>query len=234
MSLRSSRSSLLAALALGLVATVPSTASATELITNGNFDAGVTGFNTTYDQTDAGGYIFVTTNPALLCSSCFPSMGDRTTGTGNMLFVDGAGVGDGLTPASQPYYSVTLGVVPNSAYAFSYWAANLGPSNQPIPVLATYLDGILMGVPTTPDYAQWTLFSFLFNSGSSSTITLSLSDLTATHSFNDFAFDDVSLQGPVPGDTGVPEPSTWLMMLVGFGVLGVAARRRRKKALAAT
>ena len=225
-------SSLIAALALGLVATVPSTAFATELITNGNFDAGATGFDTTYDQTDAGGYIFVTTDPALLCSSCFPSMGDHTTGSGNMLFIDGAGVGDGLTPASHPYYSVTLAVAPNSDYTFSYWAANLGPSNQPIPVLATYLDGVLLGAPTTPDYGQWTLFSFLFNSGSSSTITLALSDLTATHSFNDFSFDDVSLQGPAPGETGVPEPSTWLMMLVGFGVLGVAARRRRKTALA--
>lgn len=225
--------SVIAALALGLVATAPSAAFAAELITNGNFNAGATGFNTTYDQTDAGGYIFVTTDPALLCSSCFPSMGDHTTGSGNMLFIDGAGVGDGLTPASHPYYSVTLGVVPNSAYSFSYWAANLGPSNQPIPVLATYLDGILMGAPSTPDYGQWTLFSSTFNSGSSSSITLALSDLTATHSFNDFAFDDVSLQGPVPGDNAVPEPSTWSMMLLGFGVLGVAARRRRKKALAA-
>ena len=123
--------SLPAALAVSLLATAPSAGSAAELITNGNFNAGATGFSTTYDQTDPGGYIFVTTNPALLCSSCFPSMGDHTTGSGNMLFIDGAGVGDGLTPASHPYYSVTLGVAPNSDYAFSYWAANLGPSNQP-------------------------------------------------------------------------------------------------------
>ena len=186
--------------------------------------------STTYDQTDPGGYIFVTTNPALLCSSCFPSMGDHTTGSGNMLFIDGAGVGDGLTPASHPYYSVTLGVAPNSDYAFSYWAANLGPSNQPVPLLASYLNGVLLGAASTPSYGQWTLFNFMFNSGSSSSITLALSDLTATHSFNDFAFDDVSLQGPVPGTAAVPEPSTWSMMLIGFGALGVAVRRRRRKA----
>lgn len=34
------------------------------------------------------------------------------------------------------------------------------------------------------------------------------------------------------GTPGVPEPSTWAMMLMGFGAAGVALRRsRRKKAL---
>jgi Legume lectin domain/PEP-CTERM motif len=32
---------------------------------------------------------------------------------------------------------------------------------------------------------------------------------------------------PVDVPTGVPEPSTWAMMLLGFGVVGVSARRRR-------
>ena len=186
---------------------------AAELITNGNFNAGATGFSTTYDQTDTNGLFQITTNPALICSSCFPSMGDHTTGTGNMLFVDGAAVGDGATPASHPYYSVTLGVAPSADYTFSYWAANLGPSTAPVPLLATYLNGVLLGAPSTPTYGQWTLFTFMFNSGSSSSVTLALSDLTQTHSFNDFALDDVSLQGPLPGTLGgVPEPSTWAIM----------------------
>jgi hypothetical protein len=30
--------------------------------------------------------------------------------------------------------------------------------------------------------------------------------------------------------TGVPEPSTWVMMLIGFAGLGHAARRRRQPA----
>src|SRR4051812_26225046 len=103
------------AVALGLAATLPSPAAADELITNGNFSAGITGFNTSYDQTDAGGYLFITTNPSTLpCGGCFPNMGDHTTGTGNMLFVDGAAVGDGAGSGAPPYYSVTVGVVPNS------------------------------------------------------------------------------------------------------------------------
>jgi hypothetical protein len=37
---------------------------------------------------------------------------------------------------------------------------------------------------------------------------------------------------PFVGPGGVPEPSTWAMMLLGFGGMGVAMRRRRKPALA--
>ena len=221
---------LLSLFACAALATVPSAASASELITNGNFSSGLTGFSTTYDQTDPGGYLFLTTNPALVCGSCFPSMGDHTTGSGNLVLVDGAGVGDGLTPGSHPYYSVTLAVVPGTNYTFSYFAANLGPSDQPVPVLATYLNGILLGAPSTPTFGQWTPYSFMFNAGAFSSITLSLSDLTATHSFNDFALDDVSLQGQIPGTPGgVPEPSTWAMMLLGFGAIGAAARHARRK-----
>jgi hypothetical protein len=223
-----------AASALALAVTFPTDANASELITNGNFSAGISGFSTTYDQTDAGGYLYVTADPALLCSSCFPSMGDHTTGTGNMLFVDGAGVGDGATPGSHPYYSVTLGVVPNSDYTFSYYTANLG-TGGPNPLLATYLNGVLIGSAFTPTYAQWTLFTYMFNSGSLSNVTLALSDLTATHSFNDFALDDVSLQGALPGTPGgVPEPSTWAMMLLGFAGIGMALRRRKGRSRALT
>lgn len=35
-----------------------------------------------------------------------------------------------------------------------------------------------------------------------------------------------------PGIGGVPEPSTWAMMLIGFGATGYAMRRRRSKVVA--
>ena len=41
---------------------------------------------------------------------------------------------------------------------------------------------------------------------------------------NAFEIDDIVVNG-------VPEPATWAMMLLGFGVVGVAVRRRRKVAL---
>jgi hypothetical protein len=47
---------------------------------------------------------------------------------------------------------------------------------------------------------------------------------------NQIVFDDITFGSSVPGpDTGggVPEPATWAMMIAGFGMAGVALRRRR-------
>jgi hypothetical protein len=226
MTLRSIRL-LLAATVFAAATSIGSSATATvtELIANGDFSGGATGFSTTYIGTDDAGYIYLTTNPALVCSSCFPNMGDHTSGSGNLLLIDGSGTGQ------LPYYSVSVQVVPNSDYTFSYWTANLGTSGEN-PVLATYLNGSLIGSTFTPAYGQWTEFTYALNSGPLSLLTFDLADLTQTHLYNDFAFDDVSLVGPAPQSEGVPEPSTWAMMLLGFGAAGVVIRRSRKKALA--
>ena len=42
---------------------------------------------------------------------------------------------------------------------------------------------------------------------------------------NYITFDNITLGAATPG--GVPEPSTWAMMLLGFGAVGIAMRRRR-------
>jgi hypothetical protein len=39
---------------------------------------------------------------------------------------------------------------------------------------------------------------------------------------------NLSLRYVVPGEGVIPEPATWAMMIAGFGLVGVAARRRRK------
>jgi hypothetical protein len=43
---------------------------------------------------------------------------------------------------------------------------------------------------------------------------------------NQIVFDDVTFGSSTPG--GVPEPSTWAMMLLGLAGLGIVARRRAK------
>ncbi len=49
-----------------------------------------------------------------------------------------------------------------------------------------------------------------------------------------FAIDNIRFAGlgqiVVPGNNGVPEPATWAMMLIGFGAVGSAMRRSRRKA----
>jgi hypothetical protein len=51
---------------------------------------------------------------------------------------------------------------------------------------------------------------------------------------NQIVFDDITFGSDIPGPaSGVPEPATWATMLLGFGAVGVAMRRqRRRKALA--
>ncbi len=46
---------------------------------------------------------------------------------------------------------------------------------------------------------------------------------------NQIVFDDITFGSdvPGPGPGGVPEPATWAMMILGFGLVGFAARRRR-------
>lgn len=51
-------------------------------------------------------------------------------------------------------------------------------------------------------------------------------------SANFIVFDDVTLGSATPGQQGaVPEPATWAMMLLGFGAVGFAMRRRKQTEL---
>ncbi len=42
---------------------------------------------------------------------------------------------------------------------------------------------------------------------------------------NQIAFDNITFGSATPG-SGTPEPAAWALMIVGFGLVGVAARRR--------
>jgi hypothetical protein len=46
---------------------------------------------------------------------------------------------------------------------------------------------------------------------------------------NTFTLDDVTVGGTIINNSGVPEPATWAMMLIGFGAIGLATRRRRQQ-----
>ena len=46
---------------------------------------------------------------------------------------------------------------------------------------------------------------------------------------NQIVFDDVTFGSSIPG--GTPEPSTWVMMILGLAGVGVVARRRAKSSL---
>jgi hypothetical protein len=68
--------------------------------------------------------------------------------------------------------------------------------------------------------------SFMFTGSGSDTLVLE-----GNTNPSEWFVDDVSVTGAAVG--GVPEPSTWAMMLIGFAGLGFVAYRRRGKAVLA-
>jgi hypothetical protein len=89
---------------------------------------------------------------------------------------------------------------------------------------ATFFNSQPVGVPG--DFSGWAKASFYFTAGATNQVLSFLAVGTPAANLPPVSFlDKVSL-------TDVPEPAAWAMMLVGFGSLGGAMRRRRKIAAA--
>ena len=89
---------------------------------------------------------------------------------------------------------------------------------------------------STPELIQYSLYSG--DPGSGTFLSQSSVDFSPTIAFTPAAgdyyveVDYIAKSGEVAGGTltaAVPEPASWAMMLVGFGALGVALRRRTAK-----
>jgi len=82
--------------------------------------------------------------------------------------------------------------------------------------------GSLFAAPNSGSYwTQWGHYSLNFVANASS-VTFQFKDVMPNSSGYDLGLDSVSLVG----GGAVPEPASWAMMIVGFGLVGVTARRR--------
>ncbi len=199
-------------------------------VVNGDFSAGNTGFGTDYNYIAPlnQGSLYpetaytVDTNPNLV-HNLWSSFGDHTTGSGEMLIVNGATT---LT-ATNDYRSVwnenVTGLSTGSDY-FSVWVASTYPAS--LATLIFKVNGVQVGgvqtAPATP--GVWQQLTWTFKPSSSSAV-LSIADTNLAPGGNDFALDDIK-------SGAVPEPAAWAMMIGGFGMAGAMLRRRR--ALSAT
>lgn len=171
-----------------------STPLTTNLIANGDFELGNTGFTTghtlgtggTWGLLSNNGTYAVSTNPNSVHSN-FSSCGDHTpTGT-NMLI---------LNCSSTPNTSMwcqTVAVLPNTNYTFSMWVMST-VSGSPAQVFVT-VNGTAISAPTTISSTpcQWQEITFTWNSGSLTSANLCIMNQNLAQSGNDAAIDDISL-----------------------------------------
>lgn len=112
-------------------------------------------------------------------------------------------------------------VLPNAASAFGFLLGSLDSYNT---LTINFLDG---------GSATYSGLQITENLGSNGYLTLDYTALnrrvasaTFTSQQNSFEFDDLSFGGVVP------EPSTWALLILGFGMIGGAMRRRTNASVA--
>lgn len=189
-------------------------------ITNGDFEAGNTGFSSDYSY-NLPNYA---NNGVYNLTSDVAGFKDHTSGAGLFLSADGASDPDKIV------WRETVSTLANADYTFSFYHAEF--NGGPNAVLAFFVDGVQAGASVAPTDRTWNQFSQVFNAGAATTLTLEIRDLTLGYAYNDFGLDDIALQGPSLAG-GVPEPASWALMIGGFGLAGAAIRRRREAPAAA-
>ena len=172
--------------------------SGANLVSNGNFEGGNSGFTSNYGYVTPSssalvpeGLYTVVANPNSVHAS-FVACGDHTTGTGLQMVVNGA------ITAGVNIWSQTVNVAPNSNYQFTYWIQSVVATNPS--QLQLFINGVAAGPIYTADLAtcSWEQFLYNWNSGSSTTAILSLVNMNTVANGNDFTLDDIIFQQICP------------------------------------
>ena len=224
-------------LALGALGLAAQAQAATNLITNGDFEAGNTDFTSDYSYVPSAltngsslyteGTYTVGTD-ANLYHNLWVSRTDHTSGAGNYLIVNGStsNVGDKDVWKSDSI-ALAPGIYDFSAY-FTDICCTAASGVVDSPAVLTFLTNngvqtVGLGTSTVGTTGMWLQGSATLTVLANTTAQVSLRNASSVSSGNDFGIDDISLVKV----GGVPEAATWAMMVVGFGTVGAATRRRR-------
>jgi len=163
------------------------------VITNGDFSSGNTGFTSSYNYTNSNttdAQYFIGQSPTAWNSS-LSNCGDHTTGNGNMMLINGSPL-----PGVEVWKQV-INVTPNTDYAFSTWIEALWPPNPAN--LSFSINGADIGSPITASLptCTWNQFYTTWNSGSHNTATISIVNRNTAIQENDFALDDISFSAAI-------------------------------------
>jgi len=168
----------------------------TNVIVNGDFEQGATGFTSQYVQTvySQGGYM-IGTNPQSY-NGVFSACGDHTSGAGKMFITDAA------TVANVKIWCQTISTLANTKYEFAAWVTSVYAPNPPI--LQFSVNGSALGNAfnvgaTTCD---WQEFAATWNSGTTTSAEICLINQNTAGSGNDFAIDDITFSPVIPTASG--------------------------------
>ncbi|MEO0378923.1 MAG: VPLPA-CTERM sorting domain-containing protein [Pseudomonadota bacterium] len=214
------KTALLLATALSVSAVA---AEAASLLTNGDFEAGNVGFSTDLNYVpgtgNGAGQYDVDTNPDDWFGS-FADFGDNTSGTGNMMMVNGS------TTAGDVVWSQTVNVSSDTDYSFAGFISAIFRGSS---ALTLEINSVLVGSITGPStVAIWEDFDFTWGSGSATSATISLLQASTAFGGNDYALDDLSFtaNGTTPPPT-VPLPAAaWMLIAAMGGLFGLSRRKK--------
>lgn len=159
------------------------------LIANGNFTNGNTGFATDYDagSTPLSTAEYIVTTSSLNAGPLTADCKDHTTGSGNMLVVR-----NNFSTSAQ-VWAQPVPVLRNTNYMFSAWVQSLAqPNNAKLQFL---INGnvALDSIATATSTCTWTKHFIVWNSGNNTTANLSIFNNPTTAGADDyFGIDDIS------------------------------------------
>jgi hypothetical protein len=180
------------------LAAAGSVSAGANLVVNGDFKSGNSGFTSDYTLTTMTPYLFqggvhgiYAVEPAgsIASSSAYGDWTNITTdpkGKNGNVFV-----ADGSTATGTVVWSETVMVTPKTKYKFSFDAAEVSDACCSNAMLAVSVNGVVGTVLTTS--ATWKKGSFVWKSGKSKSAILTVVDTNVDGTYNDFTVDDFSL-----------------------------------------
>lgn len=168
--------------------------SSVNLIFNGDFSQGDTGFTSDYEYGTGGSFGLLSSEGQYAIDDNpedthrrFAPCGDHTTGTGNMMVVNASGT-------EESFWCQSVTVNAGTTYDFSAWVTSVNEENPA--QLQFSIDGALLGdqFNAAPDLCSWAEFSAQWTAPAAGEVEICVVNVNLTPAGNDFALDDIAFQ----------------------------------------
>jgi gliding motility-associated-like protein len=160
------------------------------LVVNGDFSIGNTGFSS---QLAAGAAplssgSYLVTNTSLNAGPQTSDCKDHTNAAGNMMVVSS-------TNTAASLWNQTVTITPNTNYIFSCWIQSVQPFNSTQLQLSINGNVAADNLITAANACEWTRYFVTWNSGNNTTAILSIFNKANPTGGDFFAIDDISFAG---------------------------------------